>query len=81
MELAYKPAVIGWGLIIDEGWDWVILLSSMLGLMIIVGITVVLYSIFTHDPASAVGIGAYAVALITFLFTLKYWAWQEHESF
>jgi len=80
MELAYKPAVIGWGLIIDEGWDWVILLSSMLGLMIIVGITVVLYAIFTHDPASAVGIGAYAVALITFLFTLKYWAWQEHES-
>ena len=68
-ELAYQPAVVGWGLIIHEGWDWVVLLSNMLGLTILVGVAVVLYAIFTHDPASAFGFGAYAIAVITLLFT------------
>jgi hypothetical protein len=79
-ELTYQPAVVGWGLIIHEGWDWVVLLSNMLVLTILVGVAVVLYAIFTHDPASAFGFGAYAMAVITLLFTVKYWAWQDHES-
>lgn len=48
--------------------------------MILVGVAVVMYAIFTRDPASALGFGAYAVTVITLLFTVKYWAWQEHES-
>lgn len=79
-ELAYEPAVVGWGLTIHEGWDWVVLLSDMLVLTILVGVAVVLCAIFTHDPAAAFGFGAYAVAVITLSLTVKYWAWQEHES-
>jgi hypothetical protein len=78
-ELAYQPAVIGWGLIIHETWDWVILLSNLLVLMILVGIAVVLWALFAHDTASALGFGAYAVAVTALLLTVKYWAWQEQE--
>lgn len=79
-QLTYRPAVIGWGLIIHEGWDWVVLLSNMLILMILIGVGVALYAIFTHDPASAFSFGAYALAVITLLCTMRYWAWQAHES-
>ena len=53
---------------------------SILVLNILVGVAVVLYAIFTHDTASAYGIGAYAIGVITLLLTVKYWQWQEHQS-
>lgn len=79
-ELACQPATIGWGLIIHEGWDWVVLLSGMLIIMVLIGIAVVLYAIFTHDASSGVGLGSYAVTILTLLAMLKYWAWQDQES-
>ena len=79
-ELMYQPAVVGWGLMIHEGWDWVVLLSNMLVLTLLVGVAVVLYAILSHDQSSAFGFGAYAFSVITLLLTVKYWAWQEHES-
>ena len=79
-ELSYRPAVVGWGLIVHEGWDWVVLGASMLVLIILLGVAVVFYATFTHDTASAYGLGAYVLGVITLLLTLKYWAWQESEN-
>lgn len=79
-ELDHQPAVVGWGLIIHEGWDTVVLLSSILGLTILVGVAVLIYAVITHDASSAFGLGAYAIAVVTLMFTVKYWAWQENET-
>ena len=78
-ELVYRPAVVGWGLMVHEDWDWVIVLSNFLALMIIFGIGVVVYAALSHDPSSAFGFGAYGMAVVTLLITIKYWAWQERE--
>lgn len=79
-ELDHQPAVVGWGLIIHEGWDNVVLLSSILGLTTLVGIAVLIYAVITHDASSAFGLGAYAIAVITLVFTVKYSAWQQKET-
>ena len=78
--LADQPAATGWGLIIQERWDFVVLLSGMLALMVIIGVGVVLYAILKHDQSLAFGFGAYAVAVVTLLVTLKYWQWQENSG-
>lgn len=79
-ELAYQPGVIGWGLIIHESWDWVILTSHMLLLMAVIGVSVVLFAVFTDDLVSAFGFGAYTVTLITVLLNVNYWRWKEQEG-
>ena len=79
-ELKFQPAVVGWGLIIHDGWDAVVLFSHMAVLMILVGIAVVLYAVFSHDLSAAFGFGAYILALVTLLCTVYYWKWQEGES-
>ena len=76
-ELECRPAVIGWGLMIHETWDWVMILSGMLVLMMLFGVAVSIYAAISHDPATAFGFGAYAVAVVTLIFTVKYWAWHE----
>jgi hypothetical protein len=78
--LSEQPAVMGWGLIIHETWDWVVILTAVLISMVLLGVGVVLYAVLAHDASSAFGLGAYLVAIIMLVGTLKYWSWQERET-
>lgn len=68
---------VGWGIIINEGINWLVLLFGVFGILLFSGIGVVLYAICTKDVSSAAAIGAYFVAVTTLAVTLQYYKWQQ----
>jgi len=68
---------IGWGIIINEGINWPVLLSGVLFILILTAIGVLVFSMRTGDVSSAAGLGAYFVAVVTLVVTLYYFKWLE----
>lgn len=71
---------MGWGLIVHETWDWVVIFTTALIFMVLLGVGVALYAVLAHDASSAFGLGAYLVAIIMLVGTLKYWSWQKRGT-
>lgn len=77
--LENSPEAVGCGLVINETWNFTLILEMTLALMLILGMIVGLYSALGHDSSTAVGLGAYLVAMVMLVVTLLYWQWQERE--
>lgn len=73
----HGQSVIGWGIRINEGLNWGVLLLYMLSVLLMVGVIVILYVIFTSDESSAFGLGAYLVAVIGVYSSYQYVRWKE----
>jgi hypothetical protein len=69
--------VIGWGIRINECLNWAVILSSMLVVLVVIGVAVIIYATITSDKSSAFGLGAYSVATFTVYITYQYFAWKE----
>lgn len=61
--------VIGWGVRINEGLNWAFILISLLITIIMIGISVAIYSALTSDNSSAFGLEAFLAALLTIYIT------------
>jgi hypothetical protein len=68
---------IGWGIRINEGLNWVVISSSILVILVVIGVGVIIYAAITSDKSSAFGLGAYLVAIFTVYITYQYFAWKE----
>jgi hypothetical protein len=68
---------VGWGIIINEGINWFVLLFGVLVILLATGFVVVIYAAFTKDVSSATGIGAYLVAILSLVVTVQYFWWQQ----
>ena len=68
---------VGWGIIINEGINWVVFILGAFSILLLSGVGVVIYALCTKDVSSAVGIGAYFVAVVTLVVTLHYCKWQQ----
>ncbi|KAI2618352.1 hypothetical protein GGR54DRAFT_150172 [Hypoxylon sp. NC1633] len=73
----HTQRVVGWGIHVNEGLNWVPILASLLFLLILFGLVVVLYAMATSDNSSAFGLGAYLVAVLTLYMTFQYFSWKE----
>lgn len=69
--------VVGWGIHINEEINMLYVLWLLVMLLVVVGISVLIYALVTSDNASAFGLGAYLVALITVYVTYQYVAWKQ----
>ena len=77
LEYVSGQRPIGWGIIINEGVNWFVLLFGVLLTLLTTGFVVVIYAAFTKDISSAAGIGAYLVAIVSLVVTLQYFKWQQ----
>ena len=77
LEYISGQRAVGWGIYINEKLNWPIFLSSVLVVLIIIGIGVILFIVLRKDLSSAMGLGAYLVAVLTLIITLQYYRWQE----
>ena len=69
--------VIGWGIQINEGLNWTVILSFVMFCLLLTGICVALYAIYREDVSAAAGLGAYIIAVIAVLVPLQYHAWVD----
>jgi hypothetical protein len=74
---AHGQQVVGWGLRINEGLNWAVLSAITLLGLVLIGISVLLYSFLTSDGSSAFGLGAYLVAMFCVYNSYQYFAWKE----
>ena len=75
-EPGFDGQVIGWGIRINEGLNWILIMFLIFVLLLAVGAIVTVYAMITTDKSSAFGLGAYLVATITVYFTFQYLSWQ-----
>ena len=77
LEYATGTRPIGWGIIIHEGINLVLILFGVFAILIATGLVVIVYGALTKDVSAAAGIGAYLVAILSIMVTLQYSKWQQ----
>ncbi|KAL3474343.1 hypothetical protein BJX99DRAFT_260451 [Aspergillus californicus] len=81
-QLVRRPGVdgqrvIGWGVRVNEGPNWVVFLLSILVILLAIGAGVIVYASLTSDNSSAFGLGAFLAAFVTVYLNYQYFAWKE----
>ena len=77
LEWTPSRAVVGWGIHINEGMDWRVILALVILCLILTGLCVGLYATIRGDVSTAAGLGAYIVAVIAVVIPLQYYAWAD----
>jgi hypothetical protein len=78
-ELVAGPsdAVTGWGIHINEGLNWAVILLILLVMLTSTAAGVIVYAKVTSDDSSAIGLGCFLVALLTIYMTYQYHSWLD----
>lgn len=79
-QLLYRRGdqlIVGWGLRINEGWNWTLLFAQFLCLLIGTVVGVLLYGLLLKDVSSAASLGSLFVAIVVSAVTLEYWRRNE----
>lgn len=72
-----NPSVGGWGIIVNEFFNWThFLLLALIG-VVLIGIVVAVYWGISSDASSAFGLGAFLVAVCKLSISLNYSYWQD----
>ncbi len=80
LQYQSRRQIFGWGIHIDEGVNWPVVLPCAMTVLVLAGLLVVLYGILKGDWSSAAGLGAYLVSLLAFAVTIRYYAWENRDE-
>lgn len=69
--------VYGYGIRIHEKLNKLLVLWWILIAVVVTGISVAVFALFTEDNSSAFGLGAYLVAVLTVYIPLQYEVWKR----
>jgi len=71
-----RERAVGWGIRINEGYNWRFILFLLLLYLVAVGLAVVLCAL-KKDQSTAYSLGSYLLAILTVYSGYQYHAWKE----
>ncbi|KAF4783393.1 hypothetical protein HER10_EVM0009493 [Colletotrichum scovillei] len=69
--------VIGWGIRVNERFNWHLFFSLLLVITVIIWAIVAIYLACKADDSSGFGLGAFLAALVAIYMPFQYFAWKE----
>ncbi|KAK0371040.1 hypothetical protein CLIM01_11618 [Colletotrichum limetticola] len=72
-----RERVIGWGIRINERFNWHLFFSLLLVIAVIIWAIVAVYLAYKADDSSGFGLGALLAALIAIYMPFQYFSWKE----
>jgi hypothetical protein len=75
---SYGLPVIGWGIRVNESLNWSAVLLSIIIILLMIGLSVIIYALATSDNSSAFGLGALLVGLMAVYLPYQVYAWKEN---
>ncbi|KAK1491024.1 hypothetical protein CCUS01_14272 [Colletotrichum cuscutae] len=72
-----RERVIGWGIRVNERFNWHLFFSLLLVITVIIWAIVAIYLACKADDSSGFGLGALLAALVAIYMPFQYFAWKE----
>ncbi|KAL0929897.1 uncharacterized protein CTRU02_215106 [Colletotrichum truncatum] len=72
-----REKVIGWGIRINEHFNWGLFFSLLFLIFVIIWAIVAIYLACRADDSSGFGLGAFLTALVAIYMPFQYFAWKE----